>query len=194
MSLFSRKTSEFDRTFDEGTKLAQSGKNNEAIAMLSRAVEMEDSRGEAFLVLGQLYDNIGQKEKVIITYKKGIKAHPNFVDNYFDLAVIYGQQIPSIRKNLMNYPIGYLAETIERAHEFFLKAAYLGDSESKNILSQQGIKASKKDEFISELTKIADKRLSRKNYEEGKSIYSFILFFDKNNKIALQGLKQIGSF
>ncbi|HMU44057.1 MAG TPA: hypothetical protein PKA80_12215 [Ignavibacteriaceae bacterium] len=192
MSIFSRKTSEFDKTFDEATKLSQSGRNSEAITMLNRAIQMQDARGEAFLVLGQLYDNLGQKEKAISTYKKGISAHPDFVDNYFDLAVSYGQDISTIRNNLMDYPIGHLAETIERSHEYLLKAAYLNDAESKKILAQQGIRISSKDDIIAELLKISDKRLSRRNYEEAKSIYSFILYFDKNNNLALQGLKQIG--
>jgi len=175
MDASSSNISDFDSVFSLGLKLYKMGQNNDAILALRRATELENSRGEAFVALGELYDKLGQTEKAILTYKKGIKAHPQFVDNYFDLAVLYGRQISTIRQNLMAYPIGYLAETQEKTHEYFLKAAYLNDAESKKILQKESITANTKEEIIFELIKIGNQRMDRKNFREARSIFSFVV-------------------
>ena len=112
------------------------------------------------------------------TYKRGIKAHPNFVDNYFDLAVSYAEQVPLIRQNMFEYPLFHLADTIERSHEFFLKAACLGDSEARTILRREGISVNTKEDCVSELIKIGQKQFNRKNIAKAKLIFEFICFVD----------------
>ena len=82
MSLFSPEISNFDKIFDEATILAKIGKKSEAISLLNRAIEMKDSRGEAFLVLGKLHDDLNQKKKQLI-YKKGIKFSSKFCRQLF---------------------------------------------------------------------------------------------------------------
>ena len=88
----------------------------------------------------------------------------------------------------MNYPNGYLGETIEKSHEFLLKAAYLGDSEAKNLLAKEGIKATTQQEFISELVNIGNKRLKRDNFEDAKSIFSFLSINGSNDYEAIKVL------
>ena len=47
--------SDFDYIFNKATQLANSGKFYEAISLLKGATLMKNSRGEAFLLLGQIY-------------------------------------------------------------------------------------------------------------------------------------------
>jgi tetratricopeptide (TPR) repeat protein len=72
--------------------LQAQGKPLDAIPYLKKALLLNPSKGEAYNMLGNIYDDDKQTEKALDYYRKGIAADPQYQRLYFNIAITYYAQ------------------------------------------------------------------------------------------------------
>ncbi|HEX9911848.1 MAG TPA: tetratricopeptide repeat protein, partial [candidate division Zixibacteria bacterium] len=81
---FQEKFPEISMT-DEALKYYSSGKIEESIYLLQRALQMDPGFAEAHNFLGLAYFNLGKISEAEAEYKEAIKLRPDLVDSYVNL-------------------------------------------------------------------------------------------------------------
>lgn len=69
--------------------LFATGKGNEALPYLEKLISLNPNSGEAFDLLGSIYDDNKQPDKAIKYYLRGIKVSPDYQRLYFNVAITY---------------------------------------------------------------------------------------------------------
>jgi len=88
--------------------LLSSKKTKEAIAYLNKIIEGKaPNAGSAYDMLGSIYDNEGNTDKAIETYKLGIKAQPQYQGLYYNLAITY------VRAGKNEEALQYVAKSLQ---------------------------------------------------------------------------------
>jgi Tfp pilus assembly protein PilF len=85
---FQEKFPEISMT-DEALKYYSSGKIEESIYLLQRAIQMDPGFAEAHNFLGLAYFNLGKISEAEAEYKEAIKLRPDLVDSYVNLGHLY---------------------------------------------------------------------------------------------------------
>lgn len=78
--------------YEMGFTLVQSGKGNEGIPFVQKAIEKTGSlqlKAACYDMLGSIYDNDHQTQKAIEAYKNGIQINPKYQRLYYNLGLSY---------------------------------------------------------------------------------------------------------
>jgi len=65
------------------------GKTNEAMKYLSLAIEQDPENSTYYFAQGSLYDQMGEQEKSIVSYKKAIEVNKEYYDAHYNLGALY---------------------------------------------------------------------------------------------------------
>ncbi len=73
--------------FGLASEYFKKGDYTDAVELLEKYLELHDDEGSAYRMLAQCYTNIGELEKAIETYEKGIEQaakynHPSMVEEF----------------------------------------------------------------------------------------------------------------
>ena len=102
-----------------------SGKTAEAMKYLSLAIEQDPQNATYYFAQGSLYDQLGEQEKSIESYKKAIQVNPDYYDAHYNLGALYYnngvKQTEIANKVPPNENARYEAE-VKKADEWFAKA------------------------------------------------------------------------
>jgi len=78
--------------YEMGFTLVQSGKGNDGIPFVQKAIEKTSSsqlKAACYDMLGSIYDNDHQTQKAIEAYKNGIQINPKYQRLYYNLGLSY---------------------------------------------------------------------------------------------------------
>ena len=78
--------------YEMGFTLVQSGKGNDGIPYVRKAIEKTSSlqlKAACYDMLGSIYDNDHQTQKAIEAYKNGIQINPKYQRLYYNLGLSY---------------------------------------------------------------------------------------------------------
>jgi len=78
--------------YEMGFTLVQSGKGNDGIPFVQKAIEKTSSlqlKAACYDMLGSIYDNDHQTQKAIDAYKNGIQINPKYQRLYYNLGLSY---------------------------------------------------------------------------------------------------------
>lgn len=78
--------------YEMGFTLVQSGKGNDAVPYVEKAIEKSNSlqlKAACYDMLGSIYDNDHQTQKAVETYKNGIQVNPKYQRLYYNLGLSY---------------------------------------------------------------------------------------------------------
>ena len=78
--------------YEMGFTLVQSGKGNDGIPYVEKAIEKSNSlqlKAACYDMLGSIYDNAHQPQKAIEAYKSGIQINPKYQRLYYNLGLTY---------------------------------------------------------------------------------------------------------
>ena len=78
-----------DVRFLRGVILFKQNRNDEALAALNRALELDGRFAEAQYYRGQILDRTGQTDQAIVAYQRAVEIQPTFAPATFDLGVAY---------------------------------------------------------------------------------------------------------
>lgn len=67
----------------------QSGKHEEALNNLNKAIEKDGSNATYFFARGSVYDNLKEVDKAVADYKKAIEIKPDYFDPNYNLGAYY---------------------------------------------------------------------------------------------------------
>jgi tetratricopeptide (TPR) repeat protein len=99
-----------------------SGKTNDAMKYLSLAIEQDPENSTYYFAQGSLYDQMGEQEKSIASYKKAIDANKEYYDAHYNLGALYYnngvKQIEVANKVPANENVRYEAE-LKKADDWF---------------------------------------------------------------------------
>lgn len=70
----------------------EQGKDEEAIAILNKAIENSPNNAQLYDVMGKLHENAGRIEEAIKSLEKALAVDPNFTEANYDLGRIYYNQ------------------------------------------------------------------------------------------------------
>jgi tetratricopeptide (TPR) repeat protein len=168
---------------NEGMILASHGE-------IKKAINFEPQVEEAYINLGNAYDDLEDYENAILTFEKALEINPNNPDNYFNLGVIYNNYRKYISKNIFRpeFPINHFSNLEENSTACFLMATYLGDEKALKTTQDRQIDCSSKEKIIEKLLSLAEERREWGFYKSAKRIFNYVLFIDKTNKSAEEGI------
>jgi len=78
--------------YEMGFTLVQSGKGNDGVPYVEKAIEKSNSlqlKAACYDMLGSIYDNDHQTQKAIEAYKNGIQVNPKYQRLYYNLGLTY---------------------------------------------------------------------------------------------------------
>jgi tetratricopeptide (TPR) repeat protein len=78
--------------FDEGVKLGNEGKYDEAIAKFNEVIAQLPKCTECYANIGEFHSRKQQYEQAEVAYKKALEINPSFAPAYSGLATLYNQQ------------------------------------------------------------------------------------------------------
>jgi tetratricopeptide (TPR) repeat protein len=78
--------------FDEGVKLGNEGKYDEAIAKFNEVIAQLPKCTECYANIGEFHSRKQQYEQAEAAYKKALEINPSFAPAYSGLATLYNQQ------------------------------------------------------------------------------------------------------
>lgn len=78
-----------DSRFLSALILFKQNKNDEALAAIDRALELDGRFVEAHYYRGQILDRLGRSDQAVVAYKGALAADPTFTPAGFDLGVAY---------------------------------------------------------------------------------------------------------
>lgn len=82
----------------------ETGQNEKLIGSLKEAIEADPTNENLYRVLGQTFENVGDKENAIVYYKKAIEINPDFGDAIFNLGAIYVNDAAELYTEANNLP------------------------------------------------------------------------------------------
>jgi len=82
----------------------ETGQNEKLIASLKEAIEADPTNENLYRVLGQTFENVGDKENAIMYYRKAIEINPDFGDAIFNLGAIYVNDAAELYTEANNLP------------------------------------------------------------------------------------------
>ena len=82
----------------------ETGQNEKLIGSLKEAIEADPTNENLYRVLGQTFENVGDKENAIVYYKKAIEINPDFGDAIFNLGAIYVNDASELYTEANNLP------------------------------------------------------------------------------------------
>lgn len=98
------------------------GKTNDAMKYLSLAIEQDPENSTYYFAQGSLYDQMGEQEKSIASYKKAIDANKEYYDAHYNLGALYYnngvKQIEVANKVPASENVRYEAE-LKKADDWF---------------------------------------------------------------------------
>ena len=97
----------------EAEQLKSDGKNDEAIAKLKEAIEMDDSFVRGHLALSVLYHKLGDYEKSVAHAEKAVALEPDDAFNVAALSVTYQRAFEGTRDPIY---IQKAEEALGRSH------------------------------------------------------------------------------
>jgi tetratricopeptide (TPR) repeat protein len=124
-----------------------SGKPNEAITYLDKAIEKEKENSSFYLAKGVALDKIGRPDEAIEVYKKAIEVKPDNADAYYNIGVIYFnrgvKQFEAANAVPTNEPARYETEKKKSDDEFVKAVPFL----------EKAVQYNPKDAYISDQLK-----------------------------------------
>ena len=78
-----------DAYYETAYTLTSTGKEKDAIPYLEKVLLLEPTAAGAYNMLGNIYDDIGQPDKAVELYKKGMNVNPHYQRLPFNLAITY---------------------------------------------------------------------------------------------------------
>lgn len=95
------------KKYDEGVKLLQDGRKDDAEKKIKEAIELDPNNAKALFQLGFMHSEDPDEIEIAISYlRRGNKADPNNEFGHYTLAVMYGE------KGRTDYEISELKKTI----------------------------------------------------------------------------------
>jgi tetratricopeptide (TPR) repeat protein len=99
-----------------------SGKTNDAMKYLSLAIEQDPENSTYYFAQGSLYDQMGEQEKSIASYKRAIEVNKEYYDAHYNLGALYYnngvKQIEVANKVPASENVRYEAE-LKKADDWF---------------------------------------------------------------------------
>ena len=87
-----KKSAELKKAFDEGVEASRAGRQDDAIAAFTRALEANPSCYDCYYNMGFAQSQKKDYEKAEASYKKAIELKPDYADAYSGLASVYNTQ------------------------------------------------------------------------------------------------------
>lgn len=126
-------------------QLITAGKDQEAIAKLDHAIELDPSNASLYSVKGSIYDKLKQPDKAVTAYEKSVQLDPKNFDAQYNLGVYYYNKAGDIYRKVNKMDLtaykksGKAMETegkknFQLALPYFEKAMELQPNE-KSVLS-----------------------------------------------------------
>ncbi|MCH5318503.1 MAG: tetratricopeptide repeat protein [Paramuribaculum sp.] len=115
-----------------GKALTNTGKGNEAVAVLEKAVELNPDKPELLTSLSDAYDKAGQSDKAVETYKKYLDGGNGTTNDLLNMGRRYSTLARSLdkgtpeRKAATNEGIKYFNMTLERVPDNGLVYWFVG--------------------------------------------------------------------
>jgi len=104
----------------------KSGKTQDALVFLDKAIENEPSNNSLYHAKGTLYgENPATKDKAIEMYKRSIELNPVYFDSYYNISVLFYNEAAEILQAAQNIPPKEQKrydDEMTKAKERFLKA------------------------------------------------------------------------
>lgn len=85
-----KKSDNFEYVYNLGVAQGKMQHIDDAIATLSRAAKLPDSKGEPQFAMGEIYQLDKQYDKALAKYEECLSLNPKFAEVYNNMGVIYG--------------------------------------------------------------------------------------------------------
>ncbi len=85
-----KKSDNFEYVYNLGVTQGKMQHLDDAIATLSKAAKMPDSKGEPQFAMGEIYQLNKQYDKALAKYEECLSLNPKFAEVYNNMGVIYG--------------------------------------------------------------------------------------------------------
>jgi len=72
------------QAYDEGVRLAESGKLNEAVAAFDSAISAKSGFAQAYSARGNVYNALGQYDRAVKDYNEALRLNPRYVEAYYN--------------------------------------------------------------------------------------------------------------
>lgn len=82
----------------------ETGQDQKLVASLQESISKDPENPNLYRVLGQTYENIGDVDNAVKSYKKALEIKPDFGDAIFNLGAIYVNQASEIYKEANDLP------------------------------------------------------------------------------------------
>jgi len=89
---------------EEAQLLLETGRNDLLINSLKGAIASDPGNPNLYRVLGQTYENLGDDDNAIESYKKAVELNPEFTDAIFNLGAIYVNRASVLYTEANNLP------------------------------------------------------------------------------------------
>lgn len=146
---------EYGLLLEQGQTYLEMGQNDQLQATMLEAVEKDPGNANLYAILGQTYDNSGDKENAIKYYNKAIEVgsdSPAVMSNaYYNIGAIYNNRAADLNQQAAE--LGMSAEeqkkyeelhdevtvNLEKALPYFEKALELNPDDQNSIVALKGI-------------------------------------------------------
>ena len=78
-----------DAHYNLGVIYKETGRDDEAVALLKEAVRINPSHADAHFNLGAAYNALKRYDQAVAAFKKAIQLNPNYADLYFNLGIAH---------------------------------------------------------------------------------------------------------
>lgn len=95
----------------------ETGQDQKLVASLKESISEDPQNPNLYRVLGQTYENIGDVDNAVASYRKAIEIKPDFGDAIFNLGAIYVNQAAEIYKEANDLPFEETAKYEELKNE-----------------------------------------------------------------------------
>lgn len=89
---------------EEAQLYLETGNNDKLINSLKQAIASDSQNPNLYRVLGQTYENLGDVDNAILSYKQAIEIKPDFGDAIFNLGAIYVNRASILYTEANNLP------------------------------------------------------------------------------------------
>jgi len=96
---------DFSLIVDAANIYLMTGKNQEALDVLTIAMEKDDTNPTLFFAAGTIYEKLLNQEKAVELYKKSIAIDPDYFDANYNLGALYYNKAAEIITEASNLPL-----------------------------------------------------------------------------------------